>query len=427
LRDPRIPDHIAEVIVDPKCHADGRIHEAFTWLRSNQPIGYAQPKNTDPFWIVTRQADIKALAKQNEVFHSGDRNITLIDREEERRYRQMTAGRPSLVRTIVQMDPPDHARFRDVTAAFFRSTQLMRLEEQIRAIARHFVDRLTGLDGQCDFARDIAFLYPLRVIMSVIGIPPEDEALMLRLTQEYFGSNDADQARNAQDNRGTVAAEITATVVQDFMDYFDRLLADRRARPREDMASVIANARIDGAPMPALEARSYCIVVATAGHDTTSASSAGGVWGLCENPTEFAKVAANRSLIPNLVEESIRWTSPAKITMRSAARDTEFAGVTFAPGDWVGLAWASANRDEEVIEEPFRFRTDRPRAQHAAFGWGPHGCLGQHLARLELRILFEELFARVRSMELAGTPTGVASLQVSGPKSVPIRYRLNSA
>ncbi|HKT74968.1 MAG TPA: cytochrome P450 [Steroidobacteraceae bacterium] len=419
-----IPDSIAAVVVDPKCHGNGKIHEAFKWLRDNQPIGYAVPQNTDPFWIVTRQADIKAIAKQNDLFHSGDRNITIIDREEERRYREMTAGRPSMIRTIVQMDPPDHAKYRNVAAAFFKPANLLPLESQIRAIARQSVDVLAQMGGRCDFAKDIAFLYPLRVIMSVIGIPMSDEKLILRLAQEYFGVNDADAARNAQDNRGIAAADMTASIVKDFNDYFDALLADRRKRPRNDMASVVANALIDGAPIPQLEARSYCLVAATAGHDTTSASSAGGIWALCENPRELAKVQANPGLVPGVMEESIRWTSPSKITMRAAVRDTEIVGTRFRQGDWVGLAWASGNRDDRVIDDPFSFRVDRATAPHLAFGWGPHGCLGQHLARIELRILFEELFARLRTLELDGKPEGLPSLQVSGPKSVPIRYTL---
>jgi cytochrome P450 len=323
------------------------------------------------------------------------------------------------------MDPPDHSKFRNVANDFFRPGNIMLLEKNIRAIARDSIDHLAQLGGHCDFAKDIAFLYPLRVIMSVIGIPKEDEALMLRLSQEYFGANDADQARNAQANSGTGAADLTAVVVNEFNEYFDRLLAMRRADPRNDMASVIANSTIDGAPMPTLESRSYCLVAATAGHDTTSAASAGGVWALCENPGEFAKLKANPALMPGLVEEAIRWTSPSKITMRSASRDIELCGRKFAKGDWVGLGWASANRDEEAIEDPFTFRVDRDRALHKAFGWGPHNCIGQHLARIEMRILFDELLSRVDSMQLAGQPTTLASLQVSGPKSVPIRYRMN--
>jgi cytochrome P450 len=420
----RIPKEIAESLVDPSCHAGNQIHDALRWLRANCPLGYAEPENTDPFWMVTRQSDIKVIAKQNDAFHSGDRNITLIDRNQERRYREMTAGRPSLVRTIVQMDPPDHPKYRNIASAFFRPTSLEELEGTIRDIARESLEPLEKMGGQCDFAKDIAFLYPLRVIMSVIGIPRSDEALMLRLAQEYFGANDADQARNAQVNTGIEAADLTASVVEEFNDYFDRLLVDRRANPRKDLASVVANAQIDGKPMPQLESRSYLLVAATAGHDTTSAASAGGAWALCENPGEFAKVSANPGLAWGLVEESIRWTSPSKITMRSATKDVEICDRKFSKGDWVGLGWASANRDEAVIDSPFEFRVDRDRALHAAFGWGPHNCIGQHLARIEMRILFEEFFARVSSMELAGPPATLASLQVSGPKTVPIRYKL---
>jgi cytochrome P450 len=291
-------------------------------------------------------------------------------------------------------------------------------------IAKESVGYMADLGNECDFAKDVAFLYPLRVMMSVLGVPRADEDLMLRLTQQFFGVADADQARGSVEKTGKEAAEELAVLAGEFNDFFDRLLAERRADPRDDLITVVANALIDGLPMPVLEARSYCQVAATAGHDTTSAALAGGVWALAERPGEFAKVGDDRSIIPSLVQESIRWTSPSKITMRSAARDVDICGRHFRQGDWVGLAWASGNRDEEAFEDPYEFRVDRYPNRLIAFGWGAHNCIGQHLARLEMRILFEEFFARVSGVELAGEPAGLASLQVSGPKRVPIRYSL---
>ncbi|HYG25578.1 MAG TPA: cytochrome P450, partial [Caulobacteraceae bacterium] len=170
---------------------------------------------------------------------------------------------------------------------------------------------------------------------------------------------------------------------------------------------------------------SYYVIVATAGHDTTSSSTAGAVWGMCEHPGEFAKVKADPSLIPALVDEAIRWTTPVKHFMRSATEDTELRGRKIAKGDWLFLSYPSGNRDEEVFEEPDAFRVDRKPNRHLAFGYGAHLCLGQHLAKMEMRILFEELFKRLESLELAGEPRRAAAGFVGGPKALPIRYRMS--
>jgi len=176
----------------------------------------------------------------------------------------------------------------------------------------------------------------------------------------------------------------------------------RRANPKDDLATVIANGKINGAYLPPLDMTSYYMIVATAGHDTTSSSTAGAVWALAENPQEFAKVKANPDLIPGLVDEAIRWMTPVKTFMRSATAETELGGRKIAKGDWLMLCYASGNRDEEVFEDPFTFRSDRKPNRHVAFGYGAHLCLGQHLAKMEMRILFEELLPRLKSIALDG-------------------------
>ncbi len=215
-------------------------------------------------------------------------------------------------------------------------------------------------------------------------------------------------------------------VTRDFFDYFDRLIADRRANPRDDVATAIALAQVDGQPIPRMEALSYFVVLATAGHDTTAAVTAGAMIELCRNPEEFRKVKANpSSLVNSLVEEATRWISPSKITMRTAAQDFELQGRQIRRGELVALAWASANRDEEVFEDPFVFRADRKPNKLLAYGNGPHVCLGQHLARLEMRMLYEELMKRLEHVELTGEPSTVSSFQISGPKKVPLRFVMN--
>ncbi|MBX3481082.1 MAG: cytochrome P450 [Caulobacter sp.] len=421
-----IPEEIATKAIDPKAYADDSVHEAFRWLRANNPLGKVELEGLYPFWMVTRHADILEISRQNDLFHSGDMPTTFTTIEGDEAVRKMTGGSPHLVRSLVQMDAPDHPKYRVMTQAWFLPQNIRKLEERIRQIAREHVDRMAALGGECDFVNEIALYYPLRVIMEILGVPPEDEPRMLRLTQELFGAQDPEMNRQRQEMMGTPEAmEALQAVIADFYMYFKGITDDRKARPAEDLATVIANGQIDGAPLNDLEAMSYYIIVATAGHDTTSSSTAGAVWGLAANPEEFAKVKADPSLIPGLVDEAIRWMTPVKHFMRSATEDTEVGGRKIAKGDWLWLAYPSGNRDEAVFEDPDAFRVDRKSGKHLAFGYGAHLCLGQHLAKMEMRILFEELLPRLESLELAGEPRLAQANFVSGPKSLPIRYRIS--
>ncbi len=420
----RIPDEIAFKAIDPKSYADDSVHEAFRWLRANNPMGRAELEGVSPFRIVTRHADILEISRQNDLFHSGDLASTFTTIEGDRLVRQMTGGSPHLVRTLVQMDAPDHPKYRLMTQSWFLPQNIRKLEDRIRQIAREHVDRMAQLGGECDFVNEIALYYPLRVIMEILGVPPEDEPRMLKLTQELFGAQDPELSRSgANENlQGPEAMAALQGVIADFFMYFKAITDDRKANPRGDVATVIANGKIDGEPINDFEAMSYYVIVATAGHDTTSSSTAGAVWGLCANPGEFAKVKADPSLIPALVDESIRWITPVKHFMRSATADAEVNGQKIAKGEWLWLAYPSGNRDEAVFDDPDSFRIDRSGGKHLAFGYGAHLCLGQHLAKMEMRILFEELLPRLKSLEFAGEPRLSAGSFVSGPKHLPIRY-----
>lgn len=422
-----IPADIAQTIVDPRAYADGkRVDEAFAWLRREAPLDQAQPEGFDPFWVVTRHADILEVERQNDLFHNGDRSTVLTTIEADRKVREMMGGSPHLVRSLVQMDNPDHMAYRRLTQGSFVPQNLRALEARIREIAKGFVDRMAAHGGRCDFTRDVAFLYPLHVIMEVIGVPESDEPRMLKLTQELFGSADPDLNRTGEEIQTTNAGVDTIqSVVMDFMLYFNAITEDRRANPRSDLASVIANGKINGEPLGHLEAMSYYIIAATAGHDTTSSTVSGALWALAENPEQFAKLKANPSLIPGLIEESIRWVTPVKHFMRTATADAEVAGRKMAKGDWLMLSYPSGNRDEAVFADPFRFDVERSPNKHVAFGYGAHVCLGQHLARMEMRILWEELFARLDSVELDGEPRNMSASFVCGPKSVPIRFKMH--
>ena len=418
-----IPDDIARTILSPLAYAeDTPVHEAFRWLRANEPLGRAEVDGCFPFWVVAKHADILEVSRQNALFHSGDRATTFTTIDGDRKVREMTGGSPHLIRSLVQMDAPDHPKYRLLAQSWFLPQNLRRLEDRIRQIAREHVGRMADLGGECDFVKDVALTYPLRVIMEILGVPDADMPRMLRLTQELFGATDPELNRSSAAPSGDLS-DIQATF-SDFYAYFKAISDDRRAAPNDDLATVIANGRIDDAPMNDFETMCYYVIVATAGHDTTSSSTAGAIWGMCQFPEAFTEVKADPAIIPGLVDESIRWTTPVKHFMRSATEETELRGRRIEKGDWLMLCYPSGNRDEEVFDAPDAFRPARSPNRHLAFGYGAHLCLGQHLAKMEMRILWEELIPRLSRLEFGGEPSRSAASFVSGPKRLPIRYAM---
>jgi cytochrome P450 len=426
IDDARIPVAMAASLIDPEAYADDRIHETYRWLRANNPIGRAELEGFDPFWVVTRHADILEVSRQNALFLSGARATTLTSRVADAQTRSAMNGSPHLVRSLIQMDAPDHLKYRLLTQKWFSPANVRELETSIRDKARATVDRMAAKGDRCDFVADVALGFPLHVIMDILGVPTEDEPRMLSLTQDIFGGGDPEKAAAAAQLPPEILAQIIAGILGDFSRYFSAISADRRANPRNDLATIIANAVIDGEPISELEASGYYTIIATAGHDTTSSSLAGGVGALARDPELLARLRADPALIPAFVDEAIRWTSPVKTFMRTAAEDTELAGRRIAKGDWLMLCYASGNRDEAVFEDPGHFRLDRTSGKHLAFGYGAHLCLGQHLAKLEMRVLLEELLPRLNCLELDGELTLSASWFVNGPKHLPIRYELAS-
>lgn len=418
-----IPKSQAVNLVDPTAYADGRIHETYAWLRANNPFGKAEIAGVEPFWVTTKHADILEISRQNALFSNGEKSPTMVSQEADARIRAMTGGSPHLLRTLIHMDQPDHMKYRVLTQAWFLPQNLRSMEDRIRKIARAAVDKMAAQGGECDFISEVALHYPLHVIMEIMGVPEADEARMLMLTQELFGAADPELSRKTDDAPDD-PSKIDMSVLTDFIGYFTQFSEAKRANPSDDLGSLIANSKIDGEPISHFEAMSYYIIVATAGHDTTSSSTAGAIWGLAENPGELAKLKADPGLIPGLVDESIRWITPVKTFMRTAMEDTEIGGRKLSKGDWLMLCYASGNRDETVFDDPNAFRVDRSPNKHLAFGYGAHLCLGQHLAKMEMRILWEELIPRLKSLELAGVPSMSQAVFVNGPKKLPIRFEM---
>jgi cytochrome P450 len=421
-RDP-VPVEMARLIVSPRAYArQHRLLAAFHHLRRTNPIGRIELGDFEPFRVVTRHADILAISRQPEVFRNGERATTLVPRATDQRVRALTGGSPHLIRTLVHMDAPDHPEYRRVTQAWFAQQGINAVLDRIRKLARDALDRMLELEGECEFVSDIARPFPLRVMAGILGLPDQDTPHVLALTERFFAGQDALVGdRTAARDPARHAAHLVR-VLRDFSDYFRPLLKARAKAPRDDLLTAIAQASIAGKPIPEFEAISHLLILATAGHHTTSSAISGGVWALCERPREFRKVLADRSLVPDLVEEAVRWTTPVQHFMRTAMRSVEVNGSRISAGDWLMLSYLSASRDESACEDPAEFRVDR-RVTTASFGHGVHICLGQHLARAEMRIFFEEMLARIAHVELKGKPARSASIFVGGPTSVPVRYR----
>jgi len=415
-----VPPELGATIVDPAAYADGRAEAAFTRLRREAPLAQVRAEGYAPFWAVTRHADILEAERRSADFSSGDLPVTLTSRAARARAETST---PPMPRTLVSLDGGEHRALRQLTQGWFVPQNLRKLEARLRQLARASVDRMAALGGECDFARDIALYYPLRVIMEILGVPERDEPLMLKLTQEMFGGEDKELNRSGAEVDPAAALEGVRDAVMEFVGYFNAMIEDRRKSPREDLGSVIANGRIDGEPLGFPEVVGYYLITATAGHDTTSNTTATGLWALAERPDLLARLKADPALIPAHVEESIRWASSVQHFMRAATADVELGGQRIAKGDWLMLCYTSGNRDEAVFDNPFAYDINRP-ARHLAFGYGPHVCLGQHLARMEMRIFWEELLPRLERLELAGAPVRSSATFVGGPKHVPVRYRM---
>jgi cytochrome P450 len=403
------------IFVDPAAYANPKLwHEAAALLRREDPVHLVEAAGFEPFYAVTRHADILEIERQHERFWNTLGAVLGTTASKER----IRAAGVEL-KTLIHMDGEEHREHRRITNDWFKPGNLRRtLEGTVKTLSRRFVDRMLDLGGECDFAADVALYYPLHVVMSVLGVPEEDEPRMLELTQKLFGAEDPDFG-------GADAEQALLAALLDFAAYFNRMTADRRAHPASDLASTIANAAIGGEPLGDLQTISYYIIVATAGHDTTSSSLAGGLQALLENPDQLEALRERPQLLETAVDEMIRWVSPVRHFMRYAQEDYVLAGTKIRAGERVLLSYLSGNRDEQVFADPFRFDVRRHNAdQHVAFGTGVHFCLGAHLARMELRAFFEELLPRLDSIELAGAPEQTATTFVGGPKRVPIRYRL---
>jgi len=421
-----ISEHLARTIIDPKAYSQREIVDAaFAEIRASHPLDKAELEEMEPFWVVSRHADIKDIERQPDIFRNGEKSTFLTNKEGNEKVKALTGGEPNLIRSLVSVDGDEHKALRGIVFPHVTPRAIKPLEEAIRGIAREFVDHMLSFGGEVDFAQDVAFLYPLRVIMTVLGVPQEDEAFMLKLTQELFNNADPELNRARAELSPEEALKSLWETTMELENYFKAVTEKFRANPTTEVNSLIANARIGGDYLNHRQLMGYYIIAATAGHDTTSNTTAGAMWALAERPHLLKQMQDNPDRINAFVEESIRWEVPVKHFMRSAVADCAVGGQQIKAGDWLMLSYQSGNRDESVWADPFEFRMDREQNPQIAFGYGVHVCLGQHLARMEMRILWEELFKRLKSVEMNGPGERTISNFVCGPKHVPIRFAVN--
>jgi cytochrome P450 len=404
-------DDAAKVLADPQAYTDeAKLHAALTHLRASAPVSRVEVPNYRPFWAITKHADIMDIERNNVLFTNWPRPVLTTAEGDEL---QAAAG----VRTLIHLDDPQHRVVRAIGADWFRPMAMRAMKVRVDELAKNYVDKMLAIGPECDFVQEVAVNYPLYVIMSLLGIPESDFSRMLKLTQELFGSDDSEFRRGSSN-------EDQLPALMDMFGYFNGVTASRREHPTEDLASAIANARIDGEPLSDIETVSYYLIVATAGHDTTSATISGGLQALVENPDQLDRLRDDLGQMPLATEEMFRWTTPVKEFMRTAAEDTEVRGVPIAAGESLLLSYVSGNRDEDVFSDPFRFDVGRDPNKHLAFGYGVHFCLGAALARMEVSSFFSELVPRLESIELTGDPEFVATTFVGGLKHLPVRYSL---
>ncbi|MFM1981862.1 MAG: hypothetical protein RJB22_581 [Pseudomonadota bacterium] len=404
-------------IFSPHAYLDeAQVAQTCQEMRAQGPVLWIEQDPYRPFWAVLSNEAIRTVERDNKTWLAAPR-LTLVPRDIEDTIIAQWGVRTGPVRTLLDMDEPDHRKFRGLTQSWFNSRFLKSLDDRMTRLATEYVDKLEQLGGQCDFVEEIAIPYPLIMITSILGLPDSDAPLVLKLTQELFGAQDPDRQRS-----GDYGQEVAMA----FFGYLAGVVAERRADPREDLMSVVANATMDGAPLSDIDTLSYGMLLAAAGHDTTSSSVGVGMMQLARNPAEFAKLKANPDLVPLAAQEIFRWATPVRHFFRTAAHDTVLAGQEIKAGESVCLMYLSGNRDEAAFDAPEAFRVDRSPNRHVAFGYGAHHCLGRVLAEMEVEALLREIAKRVDTIALDGTPTWVKTNHTGGLKSLPIRYTMRA-
>jgi len=394
----------------------GYPHEAWTRLRREAPVHFME-NAVMPYWAVTKHADIAWVGKHPELFLNAPLLVLPTEKQELERAFQAPP-------TLIQMDGAKHTAYRKIISKRFTPGALKKIHHDIERIAKEIVDSLLdeGDEGACDFVEKVAAPLPIAVIAWLLGVPKSDWRLLFDWTNRTIGAADPEYQVSGQ-----TPAETAQKAMAELFMYFAKMVEEKRKNPADDLVSLFVNAEVNGAPLPPLDVLSFCMIVVVAGNETTRNGTSGGMLSLIEHPAELAKLQRNPELLDSAIEEMLRWSSPIIHFARTATQDVDFGGHRIRKGDRLGLFYPSANRDEEIFEDPFVFDIERNPNRHLAFGIGEHFCAGAHVARLELEMAFKYLVPRLADIELGGPVQRLRSSLVGGVKHLPIRYRLRPA
>jgi cholest-4-en-3-one 26-monooxygenase len=397
-------------LLDRDIFTKGVPHEWFTFLRREAPV-YKHPEPGGPgFWVVTKYDDVVAVGRDAATYSSDQKRGGVVGLEGgPETYTEFQGG----ANLMLTMDAPEHTRYRKLVNRGFTPRQMRMLEPHVRELTNRIIDEVIER-GECDFVVDVAAELPLQVIAEMIGVPMEDRHKLFEWSNRMVGSEDPEYI--------VAESEVQAAQVEMFM-YANELARERRENPRDDIVTALLNAEIDGDQLSEMDFNMFFLLLAVAGNETTRNSISHGFRALCENPDQYALLVDDPSLAASATEEIVRWASPVMYFRRNVTRDTELRGQQLKEGDKVSIWYISANRDEDVFDDPFTFDIRRDPNAHVGFGGGgPHHCLGANLARMEIRVLLEEWARRVPTLEAAGDAEPLRSNFIAGIKHMPVRF-----
>ncbi len=385
----------------------GEQDDVFAQLRREAPVSWQDHPHGRGFWNVVRHGDVVTVNRDAALFSSEVGSISLLDPDE----RANGVGADTRGAMMIATDPPRHTRYRRLVNSGFTPRTMKAIEQSLAVRATNIIDLIIE-KGSCDFVTEVAAELPLQAIADIMGVPQQDRGRLFEWSNRMVGLDDPEYASAD----GTVAST-------EMYAYVNDLAAQRRADPRDDIVTVLVNAKIDGDSLSEVEFDMFMLLLTLAGNETTRNSTSWGMWALIENPEQYARLRDHPDLIDSAVEEILRWASPVLHFRRTATADTELHGQRIAKGDKVVMWHVSANRDEQVFAEPFRFDITRTPNNHVAFGGGgPHHCLGAYLARMQLRLMIGEIVARIPDMQLAARPELLRSNVLRGVKHMPVEF-----
>jgi cholest-4-en-3-one 26-monooxygenase len=392
-------------LYSPDTYAQSMPYDTFAQLRRESPVYWQNEPDGPGYWALMRYEDIVTVSNDNVLFSSYLGGTNLEDASPEGL---------AMVRTMmVNMDPPQHTKYRRLVSTGFTPKMIASMEPHVREITRAIVDDVAAR-GECDFVTDIAARLPLHVIAEMMGVPQDMHEQVFNWSNRLIGFSDPEYSTSQEDAQ--------QAAMEMFM-YANTLAVDRKANPRDDLVSVLINAEVEGERLTEADFDGFFLLLAVAGNETTRNLMSGAIVALMEHPEQRQRLIDDPSLMPLAVEEFLRWVSPLIYFRRTASRDTEIGGQKIRAGEKVAMYYPSGNRDEAIFERGDEFDVGRTPNPHMAFGGGGnHFCLGASLARLEIRCMFEELLTRLPDMELAGPVSRLRSNFINGIKHIPVRY-----